>query len=91
MNGIDPANIVGPLHTAKLLTRQERQKATQPTSTPTDQLTAIFDALERRVSTKSEHFHTLVEIVRNHHEDVADKMQGKLLAGVNSIACSYAV
>ena len=79
MNGVDPANVVGPLFTAELLTPQEREKATQRTSTATEQLRAILDALEKRVSTKPAHFHTLVEILRNHHEDVADKMQGKLL------------
>ena len=75
MNGVDPANVVGPLFTAELLTPQERQKATQRISTPTEQLREIFDALERRVSTKPAHFHTLVEILRSYHNDVAEKMQ----------------
>ena len=87
MNGVDPANVVGPLFTAELLTRQERQKATQRTSTPTEQLTAIFDALERRVSIKPAYFHTLVEILRSYHNDVAEKIQGKIFAGVDIIVC----
>ena len=87
MNGVDPANVVGSLFSAELLTPQERQKATQRTSTPTEQLREIFDALERRVSTKPANFHTLVEILRSYHNDVAEKMQGKLFAGVDVIVC----
>ena len=76
MRGVDPSNVVAPLFTRGLLTPEERQNATQPTRTDNDKLEAIYTALLRCVSANSEDFYTLVEILRQHHKGVADRMEG---------------
>ena len=78
IDGIDPATIVTPLFTEDLLTQQERANATHQMRTKGEQLQVIYDALERRVSAKPKHFHTLVEILQNEPalKYVGDHMKG---------------
>jgi hypothetical protein len=78
MDGVDPANIVTPLFTEELLTKEEREKSTLQTRTENQQLQEIYVALERRVSANPQYFHTLVEILQSVPalKDVGDHMKG---------------
>ena len=78
MDGVDPANIVTPLFTEELLTKEEREKSTLQTRTENQQLQEIYVALERLVSANPQHFHTLVEILQSVPalKDVGDHMEG---------------
>ena len=78
IDGVDPACIVTPLYTKGLLTPEERDKATNGMLTEDAQLKEIYGALEKRVSTNSKNFHTLVNVLRNEPalKDVGDQLQG---------------
>ena len=81
MRGIDPANIIVPLFTNGLMNRDERDRATQSMRTEGEKLEEIYKALERRVATNPEHFHTLLEVLKHEEalKDVGEQMEGNIL------------
>lgn len=75
---VDPSTIIKKLYSKFLLTRSERERATQRTLTKHQQLEEVFDCLERRVSTDPSVFNTLVNMLLEESalEGVGNKMLG---------------
>lgn len=78
MSGVDPGSVVTKLYSKFLLTREERGRAMQSTLTAAQQLDAVFEYLERRVSANPSVFNELVQVLMEEPalEEVGKKMQG---------------
>ncbi|CAI8025676.1 hypothetical protein GBAR_LOCUS14808 [Geodia barretti] len=61
VRAVDPENIVPVLYSKRLLTKEENQKAAQQTSTASQRLKEIFEAMERRVHVDPQCYHTLLQ------------------------------
>ncbi|CAI8008535.1 hypothetical protein GBAR_LOCUS5841 [Geodia barretti] len=61
VGAVDPENIVPVLYSKRLLTKEEKQKATQQSSTACQRLEEIFKAMERRVHVDPQNFNTLLQ------------------------------
>ena len=79
VGAVDPENIVPVLYSNGLLTKEEKQKATQQSSTACQRLEEIFKAMERRVHVDPQCFHTLLQALSKESatKGVAKKMKGK--------------
>ena len=75
---VDPDTVIKKLYSRLLLTRNERERATQKMLTKSQQLEEVFECLERRVSTDPSAFNTLVQVLLEESvlEGVGKKMQG---------------
>ena len=60
IDSVDPDSLVPVLYSNMLLTREERERATQTTETANQRLQVILMALERRISADPNVFHTLL-------------------------------
>lgn len=78
-DGVDPDNLVTVLYSKLLLTREERQRATQRTATDSQKLQEILTALERRISTDPNNFHVILQALTAEPalKAVGDQIKGK--------------
>lgn len=78
MSGVDPGSVITKLYSKFLLTREERGRAMQSTLNVSQQLDAVFECLERRVSTDPSVFNKLVLMLMEEPalERVGMKMRG---------------
>ena len=77
-SGVSPDYVIKKAYSEHWLTPDERERATQRTLTPNEQLEVVFQCLERRVSVNPSVFHKLVQVLL---EEPALEMAGKKMRG----------
>ena len=64
IDGVDPAYLVRTLYSKELLTCDEKEMVTQTMLRPSEKLEEMFTILMRRVSTKPDSFHTMLQVLK---------------------------
>jgi hypothetical protein len=77
-SGVDPEYLVKALYSKGLLTCDEKESATQRMAKASEKLEILFEALKRRISTRPDHFHTLLQVLDEEPamRGVFDKIKG---------------
>ena len=85
ISGADPDYLVKALYSKKLLTGNEKEKATQRMLTDGEKLEILFKALERRVSTTPDSFHTMMQVLKEEPamRGVFDKIKGTIFCAAS--------